>query len=301
MNFKLPKTLGLLLGALALIGLASLAGLSLFMLMNAALSLWLVLWVFLPLVCVPLVAMIAYRLYGLLTANYRLDRNGLYIRWGFSEERLPIGSIESVSHIDRHSIEGAYPRTFRWPGLVIGRGSLLDGSRLEFFSSAGMDDMLLVRSDHGAFAITPRLVDDFLKHFQTALRSGSLEQWEHYSRRPQFVLARLWADRWARTFILIGALLPLLLLAFLAAQAPGLPPQVPFGFDAAGMPETFAPPARLLLLPLSAGLCWMTDLVLGWWSYRHIEHRVLAYVMWGFSILVGGLFWGATLHLLAAA
>jgi hypothetical protein len=100
---------------------------------------------------------------------------------------------------------------------------------------------------------------------------------------------------------LVGALLPISLLAFLAIQAPALPGEVPFGFDASGVPETLAPPGRLLLLPLAAGLCWMVDLVLGWWSYRREDLRVLAYLMWSFSILVGALFWGATLQLIAAA
>ncbi len=301
MIFKPPKLLGSVIGALALLLFVIPALISLYLLMNATLSLWLVLWVLLPIICIPLAVLVAYRLYGLSTAEYRLDRNGLYLRWGFSEERLPIQSIESVSPLERPLVTSGYPRTFRWPGLIVGEGGLEDGSPIEFFASNGMDGMVLVRSKHGAYAISPAERDEFLDQFQTALRSGPLEQWQHFSRRPNFVLARLWSDRWARALILIGALLPITLLAFLALRAPLLPGQVPFGFDASGAPETLAPPGRLLLLPLAAGLCWMTDLVLGWWSYRRDELRFLAYLMWSFSLLVGGLFWGATLQLLAAA
>lgn len=301
MDIYTPKTLGLLLGTLALVLFIGPALASLYMLMNATLSLWMVLWVFLPLVCVPLAVTVAYRLFGLITASYDLDRNGFYLRWGFSEERLPIQSIDSVSALDRDVVVSGYPRAFRWPGLVIGKGVLEDGDSVEFFASTGMDEMVLIQSHYGAFAISPTNRESFLNQFQTALRSGPLEKWKHQSRRPDFVLARLWSDRWARVLILIGALLPISLLAFLALQAPDLPAQVPFGFDAAGSPETLAPPGRLLLLPLSAGLTWMADLVLGWWSYRRDELKALGYLLWGFSILVGGLFWGATLQLIAAA
>jgi hypothetical protein len=300
MNVQPPKLLGLLLGILAFLLFAIPALISLYMLMNSTFSLWLVLWVLLPMICIPLAVLVAYRLYGLVTAVYRINRNGLYLRWGFSEERLPVQSIESVTPLDRQSVASGYPRVFRWPGLIVGEGDLQDGAPLEFFASTGMDQMVLVRSEHGAFAISPTGREEFLEQFRVALRSGPLERWKHFSRRPNFVLARLWSDRWARSLILIGALLPVSLLAFLALQAPLLPGQVPFGFDASGAPVTLAPPGRLLLLPLAGGLCWMVDLVLGWWSYRREELKVLAYLMWSFSLLVGGLFWGATLQLLAA-
>jgi hypothetical protein len=301
MDNKPPKRLGLILGIAALLLFTLPALISLYMLMNSALSLWMVLWVLLPLLCIPLAVLVAYRLYGLITASYELNRNGFYLRWGFSEERLPMQSIESVKLLDRSEVASGYPRAFRWPGLIIGAGGLEDGNPVEFFASTAMDEMVLIRSKHGAFAISPPRRDEFLDQFQSALRSGPLEQWSHLSRRPNFVLARLWSDGWARAFILIGALLPVSLLAFLAIRTPALPGQVPFGFDASGVPQTLAPPGRLLLLPLAAGLCWMADLVLGWWSYRREDLRVLAYLMWGFSVLVGGLFWGAVLQLLAAA
>jgi hypothetical protein len=260
-----------------------------------------VLWVLLPLICIPLAALVAYRLYGLITSNYRLDRNGFYLRWGFSEERLPIQSIASAVPLEREMISGGYPRTFRWPGLIVGHRRLHDGGPVEFFASTSMDEMVLIRSEHGAFAISPPARDEFVDRFKTALRSGPLEQWSHVSRRPNFVLTRLWSDPRARALILIGALLPVSLLSYLVVSASTLPFQVPFGFDPSGAPETLVPPGRLLLLPLAAGLCWMIDLVLGWWSYRREEYRLLAYLIWAFSILIGGLFWGATLQLLTAA
>ena len=94
MESRPPRLLGLSLGVAVLLLFTIPALISLYLLMNATLSLWMVLWVLLPLVFIPLAVLSAYRLYGLITAAYQLDRNGFYLRWGFSEERLPIQSIE---------------------------------------------------------------------------------------------------------------------------------------------------------------------------------------------------------------
>jgi hypothetical protein len=137
--------------------------------------------------------------------------------------------------------------------------------------------------------------------FIETARMGSLELIPEGSRRPDFLFTRLWDDRLARALILGGLTLPVLLLSFLALRAPGLPEQVPFGFDPMGAPDPLAPPGRLLLLPLIGGLCWLADLVIGLWLYRRDRDRPLSYALWGAAIVVGGLLWGAALQLLAAA
>ncbi len=99
----------------------------------------------------------------------------------------------------------------------------------------------------------------------------------------------------------MGALLPLALLAFVGWRAPGLPSSVPFGFDALGNPGAEAPPGRLLLLPLMAGVLWLVDLSLGAWLYRSEPDRRLAYTVWAIALAGGLLLWGAALHLISNA
>ncbi len=88
---------------------------------------------------------------------------------------------------------------------------------------------------------------------------------------------------------------------FAIEQASTLPTEVPFGFDPYGQPESLVPPTRLLLLPMIAGFCWLVDLAIGLWLYRRDDQRPLAYGLWGISVLVAGLLWGASLHILAAS
>jgi hypothetical protein len=73
---------------------------------------------------------------------------------------------------------------------------------------------------------------------------------------------------------------------------------VAFGYDTLGEVDTLAPPGRLLLLPMIGGASWVLDLFFGMWMYRTRVNRPLAYTLWSGALLVGGLLWGAALHLL---
>jgi hypothetical protein len=128
---------------------------------------------------------------------------------------------------------------------------------------------------------------------------GSLESIPAVSQRPDFILARMWNDVRARILVLSGIAVSLLLFGYLALQANTLPESVPFGFDPLGNPDPFAPPGRLLILPMIGVFCWFLDLLTGAWVYRSNDDRHLAYAIWTTSLIVSGLLWGATLHLLA--
>ncbi|MCJ7708747.1 MAG: hypothetical protein MUO38_14165, partial [Anaerolineales bacterium] len=62
MTFTPPRGLGLLLGGLLLALLVGAIGLSVSQLAAASVSAWIILWVALPLVSVPLAVLVAYRL-----------------------------------------------------------------------------------------------------------------------------------------------------------------------------------------------------------------------------------------------
>ena len=74
MDYAPPRRLGLLLGLLWLALLLAAAALGLVQLGEALISPLVLLWILLPLVSLPLAFMVAYRMYGLATAVYRLDR-----------------------------------------------------------------------------------------------------------------------------------------------------------------------------------------------------------------------------------
>jgi hypothetical protein len=301
MDFTPPRRLGLIIGSALLALLISGIVLSVYRLATATISALIIPWVLLPLFSVPLALIILFRLYGLLSARYRLDRDGFYLTWGMAGEQIPLADITDLLKADEIA-SGLRPEVgFWWPGCVVGRKDVDGVGEIEFFATTGAEGMILLQLDERLIAISPPEVEDFFQAFSASVRMGSLEPIAMRSQRPDFIFTRLWEDRIARAMVLLGLALPTVLLGYLAVQAPLLPLEVPFGFDPAGMPDPLAPPGRLLLLPMIGGLCWMLDFVIGAMFYRQERDRVISYTIWGAAILVGALLWGATLQLLAFA
>lgn len=295
------RALGVFLGLLLCLASLGMIVVGIGQLSQAAISALLLVWAVLPILGTVLGGMAAYRVHGLLTARYVLDRNGLGIRWGQAIEEIPLPLVHLVRP-DEGERRQLRPRPgLRWPGCVVGSARSEDLGEVEFFSTGGPDRMLLVRTDSRTLAISPPDLDAFQRAFVAASRQGVLDPIEPRSERPDLFPARLWRDPVARALLVPGVGLPLMLLGFLGLRAGSLPPLVPFGFDPAGNPNPLVPPGRLLILPLVGGLWWGVNLAIGTGFYRKAEDRTLAHAVWGATILVELLAWGAALVLLAAA
>ena len=304
MNFTPRRTLGFVLGFFFLAALVATAALSAAQLGQGSISPVSLVWIGLLLLALPLALLVSNRLYGLITARYRVDRDGLYVRWGISYEQIPLDLISDVSPLREADAssggEAAEPRRpkfgFWWPGCMVGRSK---GGEIDFFSTT--PPILVVRTTTGrAMAISPPDTEAFQGALLSATRMGSLESIQARSVRANFLVTRVWKDRLARGLILVGLIIPLLLLGTLVIMAPTLPELVPFGFGPTGQPAPLAPPGRLLLLPLIAGLIWIADLVLGAWFFGHDSDLPVAYALWGAAIVAGALLAGATWQLLSA-
>jgi len=301
MRFQPPRLLGALLGLVLLTLTAAAAALGVIRLGSIGFSAWIAAWIALPLLGVPAALVIAYRLFGLLSASYHLDRDGFRLRWGLAIEHVPLSEVLEVRIPEPGEAHLRPGRGVWWPGCLIGHRSVEGLGLVEFFATTGPDGMLLLQLEDRWLAISPADRDGFRQAYIDVVRMGSLEHIAALRLRPDFLFNRVWSDRWARGLVLAGLALCVLLLGFLAFQASVLPAQVPFGFDPYGAPEALVSPTRLLLLPLIAGLCWLTDLVIGLWLYRNDDQRLLAYGLWTTAVLVAGLLWGASLQILAAA
>lgn len=300
MDFTPPRTLGLLIGGTLLAILLTLIIVSVVQLTTATISARLILWVTLPLVSVPLALLVLYHLYNLLTARYRLDRDGFYLTWGLITEQISLAEVTLIRSADEVAANLRPARGLWWPGYVYGSREIEGEGLVEFFATTGPQRLMVLSAGGRLLAISPPDLEVFQQAFIDATRLGSLEPIPTLSQRPEFVFSDLWNDRLAQVLVLIGLALPLFLLGYLALKVPSLPARVPFGFDTTGVPSPFVPPGRLLLLPMIGGLCWIADFAVGAWLYRQAKERPLAYAIWGVAIVVGGLFWGATLQLLAS-
>jgi hypothetical protein len=262
---------------------------------------WIIVWVLLPFISVPLMVLVAYRLYGLWTGVYRMDRDGFSMRWGQAVEQIPLDQVHSVQPVAQldHPVQPSLG--LWWPGCVAVQVDDGQAPALEVFAGSGLAEGILIVSEGRRLAIAPAAPQLFVKSFTDATRLGSLHPLRARSERPDYVLADVWKDRLARALILAGAILPLALLAYLGWGASGIAGTVPFGFDALGNPGPPAPPGRLLLLPFMAGAMWLIDLSLGAWLFRAETTRRLAYALWAVAVAGGLLLWGAAVHLISRA
>lgn len=285
-----PRRLpGLLLGLVLLALIIGVFWISLARLGQELLSASSLLWIGLSLLALPLTLLVLNRLYGLLTARYRLDRDGLYVRWGLAFEQVPINMIRSVEVAE----QPLRPRLgFWWPGCLVGSADAEQLGTLEFFATLG--ELTVVQLNHNRnLAISPPDAESFQAGYTNALHMGALERIPVRSERPEALLGEIWSDWLARLAILGGLLLPLAMLVTLIVRAPALPAEVRFGF---GAEAPLVPLARLTLLPMIAGLVWLADLLGGAWFYRNRRDRPLAYVLWAGAVVIGLLLAGAALR-----
>ena len=298
--------LGLLWLAILLAGI----GLSIRQLGQGLISPTSLVWVGLLLLALPLVLLVLNRLFGLITASYRVDRDGMYVRWGISHEQIPLDLISEVRPLREtippgeisagESVEPRRPRLgFWWPGCMVGRASSESGIEIDFFATQG--HLLVIRTlTDRKIAISPPDLEAFQGAVLSATRMGSLEAIPERTVRANFLVTHVWGDRLARSLILVGLFIPLLLLGALVIASPSLPDLVPFGFGSNGQPSPLAPPGRLLLLPMIAGLIWIADLVVGAWFYSDEGDRPVAYTLWSAAIAAGALLTGAAWRLISA-
>lgn len=294
MSFSPPRAVGLLfgMGILAvLLILDAVCIVALGYLPVNALTFALVLF---PLASIPVIGLTVYRLIGLATARYRLDRNGLRLEWGLSLEVVPVAQIQAVRPASQANAD-LLPRGFWWPGCVVGRADVRGVGPVDFFAASGPSGMVLVQAGGKHFAISPADPDAFLQAFRDEDRMGALESWAPVSRRPQLAAA-VWGDPWARALIAVGLVLGLGLLGTLTATFPDLPAGAPLHFDTAGRVDRMGPPSRLFILPIIGGSAWAANLLLG--ALMFPRERLASYWVWGSSVVVQLLVWVAAVQLL---
>ena len=301
MILKPPRTKGLVIGILLLVILSAAITTSVIQLASETVTPFLGIWTSLVVIGLPLIALNIYRIYGLITAQYILDRDGVYVRWGLSRVQIPLGKIKDV--VPQNEITPRLSKRFGfwWPGCVVGKSQSKSHGSIDFFATSTARGNIVIALENRKIVISPPDVQAFIRTFADTVQMGSLEEIPELSEHPDFFSARLWEDRSARLTILGGLSTILILLAFLALRVPNLPSMVPFGFDRAGVPDIFVPPARLLLLPLVGGVFWLVDLILGSWLYRQEGNRPIAYLVWGVGVLMGGILWIAVINLITTS
>jgi hypothetical protein len=290
--FSPPRRRGLMFHITLAIALGSICGFSLFYAMGQQVGAYFALLMLIALIAFAPLPFVVYRAYALGRASYRIERDGLRLRWGMRAEDIPLPEVEWVRNSSDLATDLRLPR-FSVPGAILGRVNMPDLGPVEFLSSSGQN-MLLIATRQCIYAISPDDPESFLRAFQQAFEMGSLSPIAPVSQLPAAYLSSIWNDGAARILLLSGFLLALLLFIGVSLA---IPTQATFslGFASDGTPLPAGPAAQALLLPTLCALIYLGNLAAGLFFYRRPETRLVGYIVWGSGVLTGLLFVTAAL------
>jgi hypothetical protein len=286
---------GLIVHTACLLAFSALSSLAMFFSLRQEIGAYFVLLLLAALLLFAPLPLLAYQAYALMKARYRLDRDGLHLRWGMRAEDIPLEEVEWVRPADELPIHIPAPRP-SLPGALTGTVTVEGLGPVEFLA-AGRTGLLLIATPHKIFAITPVKTQEFLSTFQDAFEMGSLQRISAQSVLPAAFLAQVWSDRAARWMLIAAVLLTLLLFVGISLAVPGRE-QISLGFYPDGRSLPPAPAAQILLLPVLGLMFFIVDLAAGLFFYRIPAYRTLGYLVWGSSIATSLLLAGAALWIL---
>ncbi|NLE44496.1 MAG: DUF1648 domain-containing protein [Chloroflexi bacterium] len=247
------------------------------------------------LLCLGLVGLMAYWLYGLARSNYALDRNALVIHWGINEQTIPTQQVQRV--VLGEEITGHIRfRGGLWPGHCVGYGELPEIGTTLFYGTARPRQQVFIVTPGLTYGISPADRDAFIESLNKRIEMGPTQTVEQSSKRPRMLEWPIWQDRLALGLLVSSALLLLGLVGLLSYRFPGLPDLVPLHFDALGLPDRIGSRAYVFIIPTIGLLALMLNGALGWILQR--VDRIASYLLWGGAILVQTLGWAAAIGIL---
>jgi hypothetical protein len=235
-----------------------------------------------------------YRAYALLRADYYIDRDSLAAIWGLRVEDIPLTDIEWVRPATDLTTPLLLPR-LRFPGAVLGARRHRDLGLVEFIA-ADTKNLILIATSKRVYAISPENPGALVQTVARATELGSLTPAKPVSVYPSFIITQAWESPLARFLWMGGLFLNLGLVVWVGTLIPSLS-QIPFGFNALGMPDEIAASSQLILLPLVSTFMYIAGLIAGLYFYRWEPQRPLAFIVWISSTVCAVLFVMAVLFL----
>jgi hypothetical protein len=242
----------------------------------------------------PVLALVGYRLHGLLRSGYALDRNQLTIYWGSTRHIIPTREIEQMLRGEEVSARIRF-RGGRWPGMWIGQGDVPEIGLTLFNATTPLDRQLLVVTNMAAYAISPIDRAGFIKAFEARYALGPTQEVRQGSIRPAYFEWEFWADRLAHRLILAAGVACAALFFYLSARFPELPARLALHFDVNGTPDRLGDTVELFIVPFIGLLAFGVNTALGVVLYG--RERVASYLLWGGAGLIQGMLWVAALML----
>jgi hypothetical protein len=240
----------------------------------------------------PVLVVLVYQTLSCLTLRYHLDRNGIVVRWGGTEQVIPIRDIRRIMPVNQIAASAVRRRGLRWPGHERGEGLIPGIGRTRFLATRTLAGQLLLVTPGLAFGISPDDPAGFVRAFELRREIGPNRLLAQEVHRASWSAWPLWSDRTAWLLIGAGGVINLGLFGYLSARFPNLDSQVPLHFNTYGLADRIGTRGELFALPIIGLLILGTNLILGLVLYR--RERAGSYLLWGAAAAAQALFWLAT-------
>jgi hypothetical protein len=286
-HFPPPKRRGLIVHSIFILVLAIIAVISFINLTRADVGPAFLISLLAALVSFTPIPFLLYRAYSLLHADYHLDRDSLAIKWGLRVEDIPLTDIEFIRSSDDLTTPLRLP-SVRIPGGLLGMRRHPDLGAVEFLA-ADSKKLLLVATAKRVFVISPENPSGLTQTFARATELGSLTPAESKSVYPSFVVTQAWESGLARYLWLTTLFLNLGLFIWASLIIPSTP-NVALGPQFVGSALETVPSSQLIIFPVASLVLSVAGWIAGLYFYRWEKERVLAFIVWGSSMLMSLLF-----------
>lgn len=243
----------------------------------------------------PLLGLLAYWIYAYFNLAYRLDRNGLIITWGATQQIVPMASICEI--VRGEEMTGPVRVAgLNWPGYQVGSGNLPHLGKTLFFATRPLPEQLFVVTPALVYAISPANPAAFLADFERRRRLGAVHTWAQTTRRPEWAMLPFWHDAGVHYLAGLAFALNALLFAYICARYSALPELVPMHFDVFGEPDRIGLRSELFRLPVFGAIVLLLNAALG--ASVHTHERLATYLLLGAAAFMQVLLAGAIFSLI---
>jgi hypothetical protein len=241
------------------------------------------------------ISFFVYRAYSLWRADYHLDRDSLAITWGLRMEDIPLTDIEWIRSVDDLTRPISLP-SLPMPGGLLGIRRHPDLGAIEFLA-ADSKKLLLIATAKRIFVISPDNPAALMQTFARATELGSISPADARSVYPSFVVSQAWQSGLARYLWLTTLFLNLGLFIWASLIIPSTS-RVALGPQFIGSALETVPSSQLIIFPVASLLLSVAGWIAGLYFYRWDKERVLAFIVWGSSMVMSLLFLLAVLFII---
>ena len=289
MQYRPVRSTGLLIGSLASGWALAVAALLFALGVGSELGLAAWLAYCAALVAAAVALLFGYWTWSLWTLCYELDRNALLIRWGLTQQVIPLGSIErlvSASAVGLPRVTGA-----SWWGSRIGRAAVEPmGEVLCYATERLPEELVYVVTTEQTYALSIADPQEFARQVLIRQELGPTARLRHEARRlgPQALLGD---DRIGLALAGLALLGGAVVWLQLALRHDAVPAAAPVHQTAAEAAEFVARPA-LLEIGSTATAILIAGLLIG--LLVHGRERVAGRLVFGAAAVVQAIFFAAT-------